>query len=107
MFLKKKLNLIFNLCFLSLRPIGDDDDDSSSVTMDSSSPAPDTIPVLHLKATEGAPGEFDNQTASCGSTDGMDLDQLDSSYERMMTDADLALNQPENEPHPQARSVEH
>ncbi len=93
------------------RPIGDDDDDSSSVTMDSSSPAPDTIPVLHLKATEGAPGEFDNQTASCESMDGlsdarMDLDQgldsRDSSYERMMTDADLALNQPENEPHAQA-----
>ena len=71
----------------------------------SSSPAPDTIPVLHLKATEGAPGEFDNRSVDESSDARLDPDQcLDSSYERMMTDADLA---PDNEPHVQARSVEY
>ena len=90
------------------RPLCDDDDDSSSVTMDSSSsPAPDTIPVLHLKATDSAPGEFDTQAGPCGSVDGssdarLDPD-LDTNYERMMTDSDLGSNQPEAEPHAQAR----
>ena len=95
-------------CIVHILPrhLCDDDDDSSSVT---SSPAPDAIPVLHLKATEGAPGEFDSQTGPCSSVDGssdprLDPD-LDSSYERMITDSDLGPNQPENEPHAQARSV--